>query len=108
MSIKKENNVSMMGTWEEGRWGWSLKWRRELFDREKNILDQLLFLINRCYLVEGEQNSWRWKMTPDGICRTKNAYEVLISRLRMERGDPIPAWTSSWCGTYRYLLKRLQ
>lgn len=67
-----------MGEWVEGVWEWKWVWRRELFERERSSLSELLNLINRYKLRENTANCWKWNLSSDGIYSTKIAYEYLI------------------------------
>lgn len=64
-----------MGRWV---WRWNLVWRRELFDREKVTLNNLLELLKRFSLTEGEEDEFRWKTSKDGTYRTSEVYNMLV------------------------------
>ena len=38
LSKQKLDTVNDMGTWKEGNWSWKFKWRKELFEWEKDCL----------------------------------------------------------------------
>lgn len=48
-------------------------------DRENESVNHLLSLTNIFSLQENEKYEWRWRLSPDGRYKTRNAYDVLVS-----------------------------
>ncbi|XP_057775020.1 uncharacterized protein LOC130993998 [Salvia miltiorrhiza] len=84
LSANKEALISESGSWENGGWKWDLSWRRELFEREKSGVHDLLSFISGANLVAGVPDDWFWSAAKDGIYSTKSAYEA-IKETRQER-----------------------
>lgn len=61
LCLDREVSVKEMGECVNGVWVWRWNWRRELFDREKPALDNLVDVINRYQLQENTKDGWRWK-----------------------------------------------
>lgn len=57
LSEDKLKSVSEMGEWSERGWEWVWKWRRPLFDREKNSLVILINSIDRFKPSQGIHDS---------------------------------------------------
>ncbi|MCH85106.1 hypothetical protein A2U01_0005948 [Trifolium medium] len=51
------SKVGEMGSWAEGHWVWDLKWRRNLFIWELNLLKNLLEALNRSSISEADDDS---------------------------------------------------
>ena len=45
ISIQKGQAISQCGFWNGFEWVWSLQWRRQLFEWEKHLLDDLNILL---------------------------------------------------------------
>ncbi|XP_057811892.1 uncharacterized protein LOC131026140 [Salvia miltiorrhiza] len=87
LSENKEALVSELGNWENGRWVWDLRWRRDLFEREKEAVNSLLSCISGCVFHAGEVDGWIWKKTKEGKYTTKSAY-LVIQATRKENSTP--------------------
>jgi hypothetical protein len=57
---------SMIGFWEEGRWFWELKWRRNFFSWEEELVDQLLTLIDTVKVTRAN-DSWVYRFHNGGV-----------------------------------------
>jgi hypothetical protein len=65
-----------MGSWVDDQWVWDLRWRRDLFVWELNLLDNLLEILNGSP-ISVAVNSWCWKHDPCGLFSIKSAYMVI-------------------------------
>ncbi|KAL8542626.1 hypothetical protein ACS0TY_003489 [Phlomoides rotata] len=63
-----------------GAWSWKWRWRRELFDRESDLLNDMISVLGFSSLKQGIVDTWRWRIGVDGIYSTKKAYEHLLLR----------------------------
>jgi len=59
---------------------WNLRWRRNLFVWELDLLNELLCVVARTSKLERE-DAWSWSHSPDGRYSVKSAYSMLIKRL---------------------------
>lgn len=66
---KFEGNGSMVG------WRWA--WKRELRDRYRVKLSDLLEIIDRITLKQNMVETWRWKHDRSGKFTTSSAYKVV-------------------------------
>ncbi|XP_057811882.1 uncharacterized protein LOC131026130 [Salvia miltiorrhiza] len=76
-------SIEESGRWENGSWLWELKWRRELFDWEKGLLDDLIRCISVGSPCSGMSDEWRWKASKNGKFTTNSAYQIIAA----SRGD---------------------
>lgn len=72
-----------MGSWERGVWEWKWQWRRQLFDREKLLINNLKELIANYQLKESETDSWRWRQSRSGTYITKEVYDMLAPKINV-------------------------
>ncbi|MCI19651.1 putative ribonuclease H protein, partial [Trifolium medium] len=68
--------VGEMGSWVEGQWVWDLRWRKDLFVLELNLLDSLHEILNRS-TISAADDSWFWKHDPIGQYSIKSAFLAL-------------------------------
>jgi hypothetical protein len=80
-----------MGTWVDGEWVWDLKWRRNLFVWEADLLDDLMRTLNSIQITS-TQDIWFWKHDATGIFSVKSAYSVVDLASRV---DIVPPEVSS-------------
>jgi hypothetical protein len=91
-----------MGSWVDDQWVWDLRWRRDLFVWELNLLDNLLEILNGSP-ISVAVNSWCWKHDPCGLFSIKSAYMVIrqsttdeVSFFADELLFPPKVWKTSW------------
>lgn len=80
LCLEREVSVTEMGEWVNGVWAWRWNWRRELFDREKSALNNLVDVINRYPLQEHSKDGWRWRQNRDVNFTIKKVYCLLRAR----------------------------
>lgn len=66
-----------MGEWRDGAWNWSWIWRRELWDRECVMLNDLISVISLHIPKQDEADKWRCQPGTNGKYSTKVVYEHL-------------------------------
>jgi mannosylglycoprotein endo-beta-mannosidase len=76
ISIQQEEVVGNMGMWTNGVWRWELRWRREFFIWEENVVTQLVEILNDITLLE-EEDSWMWRPNVGDGFSVKSLYETL-------------------------------
>ncbi|WJX09286.1 hypothetical protein P8452_00137 [Trifolium repens] len=59
ISMQKDHLISEAGRWIEGVWSWELVWRRNFFDWEEVILNELLDVLAR-FIFKDEEDTWSW------------------------------------------------
>ena len=47
ISLQCDASINQMGFWQDGVWVWNLRWRRRIYDWEKEDLESLLLLIEQ-------------------------------------------------------------
>ncbi|GKV40811.1 hypothetical protein SLEP1_g48412 [Rubroshorea leprosula] len=79
VSSGKEDRICKMGKWRDGKWEWSVQWRRSLFEWEKDNWSKLQALLDNTQPVQEQKDRWEWKHDKDGEYVVKSAYNVLSS-----------------------------
>ncbi|GKV16244.1 hypothetical protein SLEP1_g26913 [Rubroshorea leprosula] len=73
LSRDKDAVITDMGSWNNKEWMWNWRWRRCLFAWETNLLQELLSLLQRIQLTEGEDDKWVWKYDPKSSYTVRSA-----------------------------------
>jgi hypothetical protein len=76
ISCQKENLISQVGGWTNDGWVWNLKWRRQLFIWEEELLSNLLNIIGSANLALHD-DSWICEIGDDGVYSVKEGYRFL-------------------------------
>lgn len=77
ISQQKYKSVAECGHWCERGWVWDLQWRRELFEWEKVLLEELRLVLQQANLAMDRNDVWIWGVDATGSFTTKSAYKVL-------------------------------
>lgn len=78
ISTNKDGTVAAMGGWYDGRWVWDWHWRRELFLREIDLLQQLeVVVVGQCNMQDHTSDKWVWKEDQSGLYTVRSAYKAL-------------------------------
>ncbi|GAU15735.1 hypothetical protein TSUD_235480 [Trifolium subterraneum] len=80
VSTQSTNMMSEMGNWVEGQWVWDLRWRRDLFVWELNLLESFREILDRA-IISTADDSWYWKHDSSGFYSVKSAF-LELSRSR--------------------------
>jgi hypothetical protein len=83
VSMQQQGMISQMGRMEASSWQWNLFWRREFFEWEVPMFQELLGLIEGFQPLQ-EEDRWRWKADPDVGLTAKSAYQTLLLLQRQE------------------------
>ncbi|MCI32806.1 hypothetical protein A2U01_0054020 [Trifolium medium] len=67
-----------MGRWVSNDWSWDLKWRRQLFVWEEELLDNL-FRLTVAVNFTLNPDSWLCSIGVEGIYTVKEGYNFLAS-----------------------------
>ncbi|MCI10313.1 hypothetical protein A2U01_0031406 [Trifolium medium] len=65
-SDQSTSTVREMSSWVEGHWLWDLKWRRDFFVWELNLLERLHEILDGS-TISTSDDSWCWKHQINGI-----------------------------------------
>ncbi|GAU30019.1 hypothetical protein TSUD_161050 [Trifolium subterraneum] len=76
VSTQSTSTVREMGRWVEGQWLWDLRWRRDLFVWEPNLLESLNEIMDRS-TISTTNDSWCWKHDPSGCYSVKPNFLAL-------------------------------
>ena len=71
--------VAEMGVWVGEEWRWNIEWRRNFFEWEIPLANNLMQEINRIQLKQGIKDSWCWIAYPDCGFTVKEAYKTQIN-----------------------------
>ncbi|KAL8475213.1 hypothetical protein ACS0TY_031577 [Phlomoides rotata] len=78
LNLDKRGTVRDFGSWVEDRWEWSWRWRRSLLDRDIIYLNALNNLLDRFHLRNGVEDTWKWRLSVNGLYSTKDTYDLLL------------------------------
>ena len=79
--------IQQMGSSVEGAWGWSLLWRRLLFEAEIGMSAIFLEEIQGVTINAHQLDKWVWLNDPSGIYTVRSAYNLLDNGSRDENLD---------------------
>lgn len=114
ISLLQQCPISDMGNWVEGRWIWTLSWRRTLFTWESLLLEDLLRDLGSIQLSFGAEDHWVWEASPDGMFTVKSAYDSQLGSVPLADSSAfkilwkIAAPSNVLAFTWRVLLDRIQ
>lgn len=74
----KEVQVCEMGEWEGNFWHWKWQWRRQLFQCEVDLLDELGGCLNGVRLQRHVPDGWVWRMDNSSCYLVKSAFKAII------------------------------
>ncbi|XP_019459903.1 PREDICTED: uncharacterized protein LOC109359661 [Lupinus angustifolius] len=74
LALNREAFVADCGDWCDDVWKWEVVWRRDLLDREKNIIENLYALIQNHSCKRAIADSWGWSLDASGRYTIKSAY----------------------------------
>lgn len=61
----------------KGIWVWDLRWKREWFEWEKHMVDELFALINNANIEDIGENYWIWTVNLSNSFKLKFTYLTL-------------------------------
>ncbi|KAK7275188.1 hypothetical protein RIF29_16297 [Crotalaria pallida] len=86
MAENKNDMVCHYGSWEGGDWAWDLRWRRDLFVWERELLSNLIATIEGRGCRLDRKDSWRWGLGSKGSFEVKAGYLIQNPQKRQEAG----------------------
>ncbi|XP_057774834.1 uncharacterized protein LOC130993814 [Salvia miltiorrhiza] len=86
-AISRWVSIEESGKWVGGCWVWELKWKRELFEWEKGLVNDLLVLISGVTPCVGKKDRWNWTAAKSGSYTTNSAYSLIAAS---KAQDPSP------------------
>lgn len=93
LSSQQDASIRDMGLWTNGMWHWRLQWRRLLLDREIQVLESLLALLDLVTLTRDRPDKWFWEPEIDGLYSVKSAYKLIQGP---EEEESIPVFKLLW------------
>ncbi|CAL0303331.1 unnamed protein product [Lupinus luteus] len=94
VALHKDASLKSMGVWRNDSWCWSLSWRRNLFEWEKEEERILLNVLQDVSpLYEGE-DGWVCSQAKDGVYSVKSVYFVLLNEVSSVDSD---FYNRLWC-----------
>ncbi|GKV30901.1 hypothetical protein SLEP1_g39668 [Rubroshorea leprosula] len=85
VSTDEEKRICQMGNWKKGNWQWSLQWRRQLYEWEKDNVIELRGLLEKSQLVKDQKNRWEWRYDKEGVYPAKTTYDLLLGNNQNNR-----------------------
>ncbi|XP_057810307.1 uncharacterized protein LOC131024787 [Salvia miltiorrhiza] len=79
-----------MGRWSNGRWVWDFQWRRDLLDRELEVVHSLTTFISGVSPKSDCEDRWEWRGHKSGTYTTNSAYRI-IKGLKEDKAELPPA-----------------
>jgi hypothetical protein len=76
ISLQQQSSVSQMRLMKDVGWRWVWNWRRELFEWEEVLLNQLMVIIAGFQPMQREDR-WQWRADPEVGLTAKVAYQHL-------------------------------
>jgi hypothetical protein len=80
ISNQKEATISELAVVEGGIIHWNFSWRRMLFVWEEELVTNLLVSLE-VFSLSSDEDSWCWRLDPDGCFSVKTAYESLAKEI---------------------------
>jgi len=77
ISSTKDAKVAELGFWSNGVWVWQLAWRRQFFEWEKPLVDQLSQFLLKARIASGEVDSWIWNEGGTQSFSVNSAYNLV-------------------------------
>nr|KYP59667.1 Putative ribonuclease H protein At1g65750 family [Cajanus cajan] len=72
-------SIAEIGAFVNGEWVWHLRWRRNRFEWEIPLEQQLLRLINSRIFNSSQCDSWSWVAESSGMFSVKSAYQIILA-----------------------------
>jgi hypothetical protein len=76
ISNQKEGTIASMGGWIDFRWIWNLEWRRQFFEWEQPLDQQLVQIIAQFQPTQ-QDDMWQWRENLDDGFTVKSCYDLL-------------------------------
>ena len=81
LSLDQGKTVGEVGTWEEGRWRFQPTWRRERFEWESKMEEELLAILGTGNLCQEIHDRLVWREDPKGAFSVKSVYQTLTKQI---------------------------
>jgi len=76
-----------VGVWEKLRWCWRLRWRRERFEWEFTLVEELDLLVASTVVLKEEKDVKVWRNEEKGCFSVNSTYECLAKHGRGPQHD---------------------
>ncbi|XP_020211099.1 uncharacterized protein LOC109795944 [Cajanus cajan] len=95
ISEQQNHFIQDMGSWTDSSWVWQLQWRRERFEWEIQLEQQLMQQLLECSPRAEQVDSWWWLGEPSGTYTVRSAYSAITSEVVVgsNNGAPNIIWS---------------
>jgi hypothetical protein len=76
ISNQKEDTIASMGGWNDFQWVWNLEWRRQFFEWEQPLYQQLIQIIAQFQPTQ-QEDMWQWRENVEDGFTVKSCYDLL-------------------------------
>lgn len=114
ISEQRGKKLVEMGSWNNERWEWDLKWSASVEGENVLSLGALAQIISSFSLVQGRKDEWVWAKEGSGKYSVKSAYETIFTFELEENNSLFRSLWKSWAPSnpvafgWRVLLNRIQ
>lgn len=78
VAANKEATVADMGDQENGSWVWRGCWRRDLFQWEEQLLQELWNMVQQVQVKDSGADRWFWRLESSGVYSVKTSYKAIM------------------------------
>lgn len=93
VSLQREEFIANMGFWDGYHWHWNLSWRRDLFQWEVPLLEELIECLKEVNLAQNRKDQPWWKYDNKGIYSVKSFTKVI-----WDQSPPVENVRRTWLG----------
>ena len=76
-SNQKEARLLEVGNWYENQWKWNVLWRKEWFEWEKPMVEEMMQHIEGCTLHKQKEDEWVWRGDATQEYTVKSTYKKM-------------------------------
>jgi len=93
LSLNQGHKVGEVGVWEESGWCWRLRWRREIFEWEFALVQELDVLITTTTILKEEKDVQVW-----GTRRKGASQSIMLTSVCQNKEEALNMMSLSRCG----------
>ncbi|XP_020225210.1 uncharacterized protein LOC109807092 [Cajanus cajan] len=90
ISEQQNHFIQDMGSWKDNSWAWKPQWRRERFEWEIPLGQQLMQQLAECSPRAEQVDSWWWLCEPSGTYTVRSAYSAITSEVVVGSNNGAP------------------
>ena len=76
-SVLKEGSIDKYGIWHENQWIWQIKWRKEWFLWETEIINEFMDELKTIKIDACRNDEWIWVGDTSNSFTVSSAYKIL-------------------------------